>query len=179
MRRLFTVAFPEWPVADAAFVDAFRRQHDEAMHAVVEPHVTLLFGCSALPVPEYLAHVERVASAASVLKVRFRYAMLGADDEQPLAYVFLVPDEGHAGLSLLHDCLYGGPMAAHLRLDLPYTPHVTMGRSADRLQAKGWCDQLNEAGLDIEARISMLTVGEIEAGRFVHLADYPLHLASD
>jgi 2'-5' RNA ligase len=178
MRRLFTVAFPEWAAADAAFVDGFRRRHDEAMHSVVGPHVTLLFGCSALPAPDYRAHVERVAASSPTLSVRFRYAMLGADDEQPLAYVFLVPDDGNAGLSLLHDRLYTGPMAAQLRLDLPYTPHVTIGRSADRLQAKRWCDQLNEAGVDIEARISTLTVGGIDAGRFVRLADYPLNLAT-
>jgi len=174
MRRLFTVAFPEWSDTDAAWVDDFRRRHDVAARDLIGPHVTLVFGCSALPLPDYLTHVERASAQAPALTARFRYAMLGADDEQELAYVFLVPDEGHAALSLLHDRLYAGPMAAHLRLDLPYTPHITIGRSTDRRQAKAWCDQLNDAGLDIVARMPTVTVGEIDAGRFVRLADFPL-----
>jgi hypothetical protein len=59
--------------------------------------------------------------------------MLGADESG--SYVFLVPDEGSGALSLLHDRLYSGLLAS-LRIDLPYVPHITIGRCSERQKAK-------------------------------------------
>ncbi len=174
MRRLHTVAFPRFSDADAAFIEAFRAQHDPASHAKIGSHVTLVFGCAAVPEPAYLAHVQQVAERTAPIPFRCRYAMLGADDEAERAYVFLVPDEGHAALSLLHDHLYTGPLAEHLRLDLPYTPHITIATSPDRRHAKGLCDALNATSLDIRATIDALSVGGIGDGRFHVLATPPL-----
>ncbi|WP_374565043.1 2'-5' RNA ligase family protein [Ideonella sp.] len=174
MRRLLTVAFPRLDDADAAFIDGFRAEHDATTRARIDAHVTLVFGCAAVPEPAYVAHVRQVGERTAPIAFRCRYAMLGADDEAERAYVFLVPDEGHAALSLLHDHLYTGALADHLRLDLPYTPHITIGSSPDRRHAKGLCDGLNAGGLDMRATIDALSVGSIEGGRFSVLATLPL-----
>ena len=50
----------------------------------------------------------------------------GADEDRDTAFVFLVPDEGHARISLLHDRLYRGRLAPYLRLDVPFTPHINI-----------------------------------------------------
>ena len=175
MRRLFTIAHPDLAPADAAFIDDFRAQYDAAQRARVAAHFTLVFGSTALPEADYIAHVRRRADATAAIDFRCRYAMLGADDESEMAYVFLVPDEGHAALSLLHDLLYTGPLAQLLRLDLPYTPHITIGRSNNRHEAKRWCEALNATGVDLRGRIHTLTVGAIEQGCFVALAHCPLN----
>src|SRR5262245_22726723 len=57
-------------------------------------------------------------------------------DSDVTADVFLVPDEGNSALSLLHDQLYTGPLVSHLRLDLQYVPHITIGTLSDREKAK-------------------------------------------
>lgn len=174
MRRLYTVAFPRFSAQDAVVIEAFRAEHDARSHALIDAHLTLVFCCIAVPEPAYLAHVQQVAERTEPISFRCRYAMLGADDEAERAYVFLVPDEGHGALSLLHDRLYTGPLTDHLRLDLPYTPHITIASSADRRHAKGLCDSLNATGLDIHATVDTLSVGSIEDGRFTVLATLPL-----
>ena len=100
--------------------------------------------------------------------------MLGADDEDERAYVFLVPDDGYATISRLHDALYAGPLASHLRLDLPYVPHITIGITDDRRCAKSLCDQLNADGVVIDGSLSELTVGRVHDARFESLSVHRL-----
>lgn len=173
MRPLHTLAPLAISPADRAFLDDFRARHDP--HAgVVEPHFTLVFACAAVAADDYLAHVGAVAAACASIAFSCRYAMLGADEQRADGYVFLVPDEGHGALSRLHDRLYTGPLAPHLRLDLPFTPHVTIGRCAERAHAKRLCDELNARPLRIDGRVEALAVGGVEGGRFVECTRFPL-----
>ena len=100
--------------------------------------------------------------------------MLGSDDEDETVYVFLVPDEGHSGLSLLHDRLYTGPLPQYLRLDLPYIPHITIGTLTERHAAKQLCDDLNRSGLGIQGSVSSLAVGALANGKINNLASFKL-----
>lgn len=175
LQTLYTLALPEFSAADAEFIARFRRQHD-ALVDMVLPHFTLVFACSAVPLEDYLAHVAQVtqvaqpaqpaqltqlthmASGQQAINFCIRHAQLGTDDVDDTAYVFLVPDEGHAALALLHDALYRGPLAPQLRLDLPYTPHVTIGRLRDRPRAKALVDELNTGGICLHGRVQALQV---------------------
>ena len=134
----------------------------------------MLFGCSEVDEGAYLEHVREVARLSQPISFACRYAMLGADDEVDRAYVFLVPDEGCSGISRLHDALYRRHMAAFLRLDIPYVPHITLGSSADRTAMKACCDELNEAGLSIHGTIEALTVVALEGRSLVEVASLPL-----
>jgi 2'-5' RNA ligase len=100
--------------------------------------------------------------------------MLGNDDENDTAYVFLVPDQGNAEISLLHDRLYTGVLRPHLRLDLPYIPHITIGTLGSRQEAKLICDELNRVGVSVEGALSNLSVGFVEDGRFKNLSTHAL-----
>lgn len=174
MNRLYTVAYPELNARDRAFIDDFRLHHHRHFGPVIAPHYTLVFGCAAVPAPDYLRHAQAVANSTSVIPFCCRYAMLGADDEDDTAYVFFVPDEGYAQISLLHDRLYTGPLASHLRLDLPYIPHITVGRLGSRTEAKALCDELNRRGLEIHGALGALSVGAIREGVFTELATYAM-----
>ncbi|MBT9457419.1 MAG: GNAT family N-acetyltransferase [Burkholderiaceae bacterium] len=176
MRTLYTLAYPTLTVADQQFLRAFRGKHDQDRVKLVVPHFTLLFGCKALPETDYLQHVQAAAKARAALRFCCRYAMLGADDEDDTAYVFLVPDEGWSDLSLLHDSLYAGAMAPWLRLDLPYVPHITIGSLNDRRAAKQLCDELNARGICIEGEVTELSVVAREGSAFKHIASYPLQV---
>lgn len=164
-RRLLTVGFPALEADDRAFITAFRERHDPRA-AAIAPHFTFLFGCAALDEDAYTAHVKHVADSTAPIRFVCRYAMLGADDEDASAYVFLVPDEGFAALSRLHDALYRGPMAPHLRLDLPFVPHLTIGRSLDRQLMLQRCTELNASDLRIAGHLDHLAVGTSANGRF-------------
>lgn len=171
---LYTVAYPRLSPEDAEFINEYRHVHDLPYRDVVGPHFTLVFGCDEIPEPDYLKHIGSSVSTCRRIRFTCRYAMLGADAEEEVAYVFLVPDEGHSEISLLHDRLYTGPLAPHLRLDIPFTPHISIATLTDRGEAKGLCDELNGHGLSISGRLDSVTVGVLEAGRFRDVAAFDL-----
>jgi 2'-5' RNA ligase len=168
-QTLYTVSFPELGDADRDFVERFRQQHDLTYRNVLPAHFTMVFGVRDMDVESYIEHVRDIARSARPFSFTCRYAMFGADMADDTAYIALVPDEGYSSLSLLHDRLYGGPLERHHKLELPYVPHITIGRSRDRREAKDLCGHLNESGLMIAGRISSLTVGALENDKFSNL----------
>ncbi len=100
--------------------------------------------------------------------------MLGTDDFDDSAYVFLVPDEGYSGISLLHDRLYTGILQPSLRLDVPFIPHIRVGTLKDSAAAKALCDELNSHGIRIEGRLQKLTVGALQEGKLNSLSAHAL-----
>jgi 2'-5' RNA ligase len=174
MSALFTVAIPEFEPRDREFIESFRARHHPKHHSVISAHFTLVFRCSPISESEYHSHVASVAQSLSPISFSCRYAMLGADDEDETAYVFLVPDEGYSGISRLHDALYTGPLEPFHRLDLPYIPHITIGASASRPEAKRLCDSLNAQGLSLHGTVSHLHVGSVQDGKFIVSGSFPL-----
>jgi hypothetical protein len=170
----YTVAYPHLSKEDGAFIEEYRRLHDIPYRDVIEAHFTLVFGCREIPEPDYLRHVESVAEAFQRFEFCCRYAMLGSDAEAETAYVFLVPDEGHSTVSLLHDRLYTGPLAPFLRLDIPFTPHIGIGTLGDRHEAKRLCDELNQESLLIHGAVVTVTVGVLEGEKFLDVASFEL-----
>jgi 2'-5' RNA ligase len=170
---LFTIAFLDVLDAQRRFIDDFRRAHDPQF-ALVPPHFTLVFGVAGLDEAAYLEHVESIARTAPLIHFHCRCAALGADEEAERAFAYLVPDEGHAAITLLHDRLYRGPLAPSLRPQLPYTPHITIGSCSDFGQAKAWCDALNGHGVDVAGTLSALTVGALRADSFRVLRRFEL-----
>jgi len=171
---LYTVAYPDCAAQDLHGVDRWRAAHDPAGHALVRPHFTLVFACDAVDPATYLAHVASVATRTAPVAFHCRYAMLGADAISPRAHAYLVPDEGYAALSLLHDALYSGPLQDQMRLDLPYTPHITVGTFESAMQARQWCTERNQAGVSLPGRVAALWVGQVLDGRFVHQGQFAL-----
>jgi 2'-5' RNA ligase len=170
---LYTVGYLEIPASQTQWLQAFRQQNDPH-YRVVEPHFTMVFGVRDLDEAIYLSHIEAVTRASRAIPFRCQYAMLGADDIDDTAYVFLVPNAGNAEISLLHDALYRGVLEPYHRLEFPYIPHVTIASTKDFKQAKLMCDQLKHSGVLIQGRISSLTTGVLRDGVLQTLRTFPL-----
>ncbi|WP_426304374.1 2'-5' RNA ligase family protein [Acidovorax facilis] len=171
---IYTVAYPECDARDLQTIDTWRAANDSTGHALVRPHFTLVFACNAVDEATYLAHVAAVAARTAPIPFHCRYAMLGADAHSPRAHAYLVPDEGYAALSLLHDALYTGPLADAMRLDLPYTPHITVGTFETAPQARKWCAARNHAGVSVPGRVAAVWVGQVVDGQFEHRGQFGL-----
>ena len=171
MRKLYTVAFPTLGEDDARFVAAIRARHDRQA-SILGPHFTLLFGCEALDEARYLEHVRTIA--ASTAAFPFTCLEAESDDDDGRGVVYLVPDLGRGEITALHDRLYTGPMAPHLRQDAHFVAHMTIGHAADGAAAAALCDALQADGADVAGSIDALVVGCVEHGRFVELARFAL-----
>jgi 2'-5' RNA ligase len=156
-RSLFTLAYPVLSAADGAMIRAFRVEHDRPKVHKVEPHFTIAFGTTEVGDDDYLEHVRKIAAASRSIRFHCRRAIPGGNERGDTSYIFLVPDEGNGALSLLHDRLYSGRLAS-LRINLPYVPHMTIGRCSERQEAKELCDELNARTLSIAGSVEALTV---------------------
>lgn len=170
---LYTIAYPSVSASAQAFIEGFRRQHDPQAD-LVAAHFTLVFGCTAIAEANYQAHVAAIARQTPVLRFHCRYAMLHAGGPDGMAYVFLVPHEGNRALSRLHDRLYTGVLAPHLRVDIPYVPHITIASTRNMAAAKALCDGLNQGGIDIAGELRSLTVGVLQGGRLHTVGEHRL-----
>jgi 2'-5' RNA ligase len=126
-----------------ADVERFRARHDP-LAAALPPHVTLVFPfASSLGAIQVAAHVRRVTARWPALPVRFEgLSHFHAD------WVYLRVGRGHAAAVELHDRLYRGALAPFLRRDLPYEPHLTIGRATPAHDAGALMDAARAAGLD-------------------------------
>ena len=171
MRKLYTVAFPTLSEDDARFVAAIRARHDRQA-GILGPHFTLLFGCEALDEASYLEHVRKIAASTAAFPFTCLEAESDADDGRGV--VVLVPDLGRGEITALHDRLYTGPMAPHLRKATHFVAHMTIGHAAGAAAAAALCDALQADGVDVAGSIDALVVGCVEHGRFVELARFAL-----
>ena len=171
MRKLYTVAFPTLGEEDADFIARIRARHDRHV-SVLGPHFTLLFGCDAIDEAAYVDHVRAIA--ASTPAFSFTCFETAPDEDEGRGYAYLVPDLGRVEITALHDSLYTGPMAPHLRQDTHFVAHMTVGHAADFDAAAAVCDELNADGINVAGSIDALVVGCIEHGRFVELARFAL-----
>jgi 2'-5' RNA ligase len=104
-------------------VEAFRARHDPAA-ALIPAHVSLVFPFpTALSRLQVETHVQRVVSRWPPVPVTFRRVRTEANE-----FLFLMASRGAASIKGLHDRLYTRSLAPHLRRDLPYEPHITIGR---------------------------------------------------
>jgi hypothetical protein len=166
---LYALCYPRLAEGDRQFINQFRQLHDHPYRDVVVPHFTMVFGCTDIPLADFREHVGRVARAQQRIAFSCRYAMVSNDDSNDYYYVFLVPDEGYSEISKLHDRLYSGALAPHLRLDIPYVPHIGIATIADAQRIKALCDELNSKGIAIEGTLEGITVCSYDGAKITDL----------
>ena len=169
----FAVAwFPTFRGLDE--VEAFRRRHDP-MAAEVPAHLSLVFPFpTALTPLQIEVHVQRVVSRFPPIPVTFRRVRSEANE-----FVFLMASRGAASIRELHDRLYTRSLRPHLREDLPYDPHITIGRHAniDHLEAALAEAEEHFGGeySDVMREVALLSVGR--TGKITPLKTFALHSA--
>ena len=129
----------------------------------------MVFSCSAVPEFAYSEHVRSVAQSQGPIRFFCRYAMVCNDASNDNYYAFLVPDEGYGQISKLHDRLYRGILKQHLRLDIPYVPHIAIATNNDAQRIKALCDELNSDGVAIQGQIDAMTVCSYDGSKITDL----------
>lgn len=171
------LAYPALQPSDRRIISEFRRLHDLKSVDVVDIHWTMIFPVSTGDIElNYLEnHIARVAAGFPPINFVCRYALVYGDDAGDDHYIFLVPDEGFSSISLLHDMLYSGIMRPHLRLDLPYIPHIGIATNKDKEHlyqlAKGW----NSQALEIRGTINSLTLSSYRDGKVEDIKQFLLN----
>ncbi|MBC8100099.1 MAG: 2'-5' RNA ligase family protein [Armatimonadetes bacterium] len=158
--RQMVISYPTLDPQDLQWMLHLREQYPALLNNGIPPHFTLVFplGDAEIAPAALREHVRAVTVNQRAIPFAIRCAVPYKDPSSPYTFVFLVPDEGFSQVVRLHDRLYSGLLAAHLRLEIPFTPHITLGYSSNMPYCKAVADIINTEPLEIIGSIKTLDV---------------------
>jgi len=157
--RVAVVAYPTLAAADWVWIEGVRAQHDPQA-ARLAAHVTLVFPAAVAAAP-LIARVRSVAATCRPFPVALGQVMRVRDAVTRMWHVFLVPAAGQAELVALHERLYDVELRRHLRADVPFLPHVTVGASANEAVCARLAERLEGEGRVVSGSVAGLDVIEV------------------
>lgn len=113
--------FPKFKNIDK--IQTIRNKYDRLAN-LISPHITLVFPFSdSVTNDDLVFKLSNLLSSYSSFKVIFNGISLSHDN-----YIFLNCTHGKDILITLHDDIYQNILPTHLKLDIPYIPHITLGQ---------------------------------------------------
>lgn len=171
---LFVVSYPDITQEDARRIADIRQRHRSLDHSVAAPHFTLVFHLHSVDDRQVARHVKAKLSGWNPITFVLRCCLVVKDDSDDKYYAVLVPDEGFSSIVKLHDRLYTGILTPHLRLDIPFIPHVTIGYSVHSSICKAVADELNDERFEIGGTISTLDLLRKNAEQITTVERFPI-----
>jgi hypothetical protein len=153
------IAYPELNQNDLGWVQEYRKRHDKQF-TLVKPHFSLVFAIHDIGKEDFLAEVRKRVVGVKAFDFDVRVATINQDDSGNYYHEFLVPDSGYSDIVMLHDRLYSGLFAKHLRFDINFIPHISIGDGVDPQTVKQRVDELNGKTLSLHGRIGSIDVIE-------------------
>ena len=139
-----------------------KEKYDKAFYHVVEPHFTIVFPVFNYNLKAVTAHVKNIAKNTRQFTFPIRTATIVKDSFSEGIDVFFTPDEGNSDIIKLHDKLYTEVLLKELRLDVPFIPHIAIGRGKDAFESKKIADKINGNEFLINGIVDELTLVEYE-----------------
>jgi 2'-5' RNA ligase len=167
------ISYPNMSREDFSLVQTIRAEYD-SQYQLIGPHFTLVFPC---PVPDQVDLVRHVGQKVQGIKrIPFviRQAIWVEGNPNGQYNLCLVPDAGSNEIKKLHDDLYTGLLAAELRRDIPFIPHITIGNRGSPEILSGLAAKLNARGLNIAGVLDSLEIASLEGQKIGTLERIPL-----
>jgi 2'-5' RNA ligase len=159
---ILVLAFPKISVKDYKWIQSIRGKYDKTFYHVVEPHFTIVFPVFNYDLKYINNYIKKIVKNVKPIKFSIRGATTVKDSFSDGTDVFLIPDEGNSDIIKLHDKLYTEVLFKELRLDIPFIPHIAIGRGKDAFESKKIADKINENEFLINGIVDELTLVEYE-----------------
>ena len=177
---LLAISYPELATKDFDWIQSLRSTYCRSDYEIVDPHFTLLFAASEFSQDQLADHIRPIINETPSIDFVLRCAIPVKTDADNRWYLFLTPDEGFSRIVKLHDRLYTGMMKEHLRLDIPYIPHMTVGIFDEGRACKTAVDRINSEEFAISGRIDAVDLVADEKNKINSLTRIKLgHPAKD
>lgn len=112
--------FPKFKNID--LIQKIREDYDELAY-LVEPHITIVFPFTDdIDTPALSTAIKNAIKDINSFKIKFKGVSLSPDK-----YIFLNCIEGNENIIKLHDILYKEVLPTHLKKEINYIPHITLG----------------------------------------------------
>jgi 2'-5' RNA ligase len=170
--KLAIVAYPALDEGDRHWIEAIRQRYDPQASRIAV-HFTLVFPLDGLAA-DITSELEAVARATEPIQFAIGQTTAVPDVLSRVIHVFLVPGDGHTQIATLHDSLYAGQLHAHLRSDIAYIPHVTVGVVEDSAAAERLATEIGGRARTVRGRIDRLDLIDIGGGQVRTISSYLL-----
>ena len=142
--------------SDLEEIEAIRKKHDP-LFDLISPHITLVFPFESEVSNEGLKkHIETNISNKNPFYITLNPIVTNVEE-----YLFLLLEEGKEKIIELHNKLYTDFLQPFLHKEIPYRPHVTVGRKNDKEMALRVMDGLPPLRDIIRFTIEKITVESI------------------
>ncbi|EEL45243.1 2'-5' RNA ligase [Bacillus cereus Rock3-42] len=141
-------------------IEAIRLKHDP-LFGLIPPHITIVFPFeSSLSNDELKLHILKLSKGMQEIEIEFANKITSVGE-----YLFLRVEKGKEQIEELHNILYTGPLLQFLKEDIPYIPHVTIGRKESAELAAKVAEDIHSLPEKLQCvidRISVERIGENE-----------------
>jgi 2'-5' RNA ligase len=175
--NIAVVAYPMMDDADSQWISAFRKKHDP-QSVRIGVHFTLVFPVEGSP-SRLASEIAAVARSIAPIAFAIRRTEIVFDALGNRSLVFLVPDEGALEITTLHDRLYAGVLRPHLRAEIPFVPHLTIGAAAEYSAAQRAAAELDVGSRVVRGRIEQVVLVNVGLPIVQTVATYALGDAAD
>lgn len=174
METLEVVARPQFHKSELAWLTDIRRRRTGNPGP---PKFTLVFSGAQMPPKDFAELIAAQVKGVAPIRFHLRCALVAPEPAVGGFHVFLIPDEGFAAITRLHDRLHVGPIEAALRPEMPYLPHITVTTDHDYAAARKTAESINARDLSITGVIDTLQVERRRGGVVRVVAEIPLEKA--
>ncbi len=151
------ISYPELEPGDFEWIQSIRQQYDPHI-TLLDPHVTLVFEVDGVDRDTFISHIHPIVSSTSEISFVMRCVSVVKSVNEETWFLLMVPDEGNSDIIQLHDYCYNGILQRHLRLDIPFIPHITVGIFDNGEDCKAAADKLNKDRFEIPGRIGVVDI---------------------
>ncbi len=170
---LAVLAYPQLSRDYYNFIQEFRSKNDRHF-PLFEPHFTFVFPVYDIKENDFKEHIIKTAARLKPAEFTLNCAITVKDFFSEFWEVFLVPDKGNSTLIKMHDLLYKGLLITHLRIDIPFIPHINIGSDVDPFHCINLAGELNNSDISIAGRIEKLSIVRIEENSVETIEDIVL-----
>ncbi|MEH2153508.1 2'-5' RNA ligase family protein [Nostoc sp.] len=116
-------ALVHYPNINTEDINQIRHKYDPQVD-LIEPHITLVFPIvESINKNNLILHIDSILSKCKIFPICLKGLQKSWDE-----YMFLMVEEGKVDMVKLHNELYTGILAEYIRENLPFVPHLTLGK---------------------------------------------------
>jgi 2'-5' RNA ligase len=151
------ISYPRIFEEDYSWIQGIRSQYD-SRYQLLAPHFTFVFPCSLQNPADLIEHVRKKTQKVKQISFIIQHTITVKNSMSGQYHLFLVPNEGLEAFTWLHDNFYTGLLAAKLRQDIPFIPHITIGDGLDLKESGSLVEKLNKPDMNIKGIVDFLEV---------------------
>ncbi len=116
-------ALVHYPNINTENINQIRQKYDPQFY-LIEAHITLVFPIiKSINENNLILHIDNILSKWKTFPISLKGLQKSWDE-----YLFLMVEEGKVDMVKLHNELYTSILAEYFRYNLPFVPHLTLGK---------------------------------------------------